>query len=43
MGPGETYDFEFTPGEAADLTLNAVVRARANKIVGDIHLPIRVR
>jgi FtsP/CotA-like multicopper oxidase with cupredoxin domain len=43
MGPGETYDFEFTPGEAADFMLNAVVRARANKIVGDIHLPIRVR
>ena len=43
MGPGETYDFEFTPRDPADLTLTALVRARANKIVGDIRLPIHVR
>lgn len=43
MGPGETYDFEFTPREPADLTLHALVRARADKIVGDIRLPIHVR
>jgi hypothetical protein len=31
------------PARPADFMLNALVRARASKIVGDIHLTIRVR
>jgi FtsP/CotA-like multicopper oxidase with cupredoxin domain len=42
MGPGETYDFEFTPGTTTDLTLAIVVRSRRG-ILGTIQLPIYVR
>jgi len=42
MGPGETYDFAFTPIAPSDLTLLAVVRGRAG-MVWQIRLPIRVR
>ena len=42
MGPGETYDFEFMPGTATDLTLAIVVRSRRG-ILGAIQLPIYVR
>lgn len=42
MGPGETYDFEFTPSTATDLILTTVVRGRT-RIIGLIRLPIRVR
>ena len=43
MGPGETYDFEYTASDSADLMLNAVVRGRANRVIGDIRVPIQVR
>ena len=42
MGPGETYDFAFTPSAATDLTLTALVRGRA-RVIGVIRLTIRVR
>jgi FtsP/CotA-like multicopper oxidase with cupredoxin domain len=42
MGPGETYDFEFTPSAPSDLTLLAVVRGRAGR-TWQIRLPISVR
>ena len=42
LGPGETYDFAFTPTAAGDLRLEALMRGRANSIVGTIRVPIRV-
>jgi FtsP/CotA-like multicopper oxidase with cupredoxin domain len=41
MGPGETYDFEFTPTVVGDLTLQATVRSRG-RTIGTIRVPIRV-
>ncbi len=43
MGPGETYDFEFTPVAPSDLVLLAVVRGRGNAVIGQIRVPIRIR
>lgn len=42
LGPGETYDFEFTPNAARDLSLVATVLERG-RTVGTIKVPIRVR
>jgi FtsP/CotA-like multicopper oxidase with cupredoxin domain len=42
MGPGETYDFELTPGAPSDLTLLAVVRGRAGR-TWEIRVAMRVR
>jgi FtsP/CotA-like multicopper oxidase with cupredoxin domain len=42
MGPGETYDFEITPNDSTDLTLQMIVRGRVGPI-GTIRLPIRIR
>jgi len=42
LGAGETYDFEFTPTAARDLSLVATVFARG-RYFGTIQVPIRVR
>ena len=42
LGPGETYDFEFTPTATRDYSLVATVFARLGT-VGAIRVPIRVR
>ena len=42
LGPGETYDYSFTPAAAGDLRLDAVVRGRASAIVGALRVPIHV-
>ncbi|HXE84225.1 MAG TPA: multicopper oxidase domain-containing protein [Gemmatimonadales bacterium] len=42
MGPGETYDFDITPNDSTDLTLQMIVRGRVGPI-GTIRLPIRIR
>ncbi len=42
LGPGETYDFEFTPTAARDFSLVATVFNRTGT-VGTIRVPIRVR
>ncbi|MGH7546595.1 MAG: multicopper oxidase domain-containing protein [Gemmatimonadales bacterium] len=42
LGPGETYDFEFTPSVAADFSLVATIRSR-DRTIGTIRVPIRAR
>jgi len=42
LGAGETYDFEFTPTAARDLSLAVTVLSRG-KAIGTIQVPIRVR
>jgi FtsP/CotA-like multicopper oxidase with cupredoxin domain len=42
LGAGETYDFEFTPTAARDLSLAATIVSRGREI-GTIRVPIRVR